>query len=238
MNEDFGPRGLKSWQSEVITWGCWDVLESEIKALGPLEELRGKDIIELGCGTAYFSAWFARLGGRPVGIDITPAQLVSARAYQAHFGITFPLIEGNAESVPLPDGQFDLAFSEYGASIWCDPYRWIPEAARLLRPGGKLIFLRNSTISMLCSPDVGPVAPELVRDYFQMNRIEFPEEVAVEFQLPPGPMIRLLRASGFEVENLIELAIPQNAPDANPYVPVEWAKRWPAEEIWVAKKAH
>ena len=56
------------------------------------------------------------------------------------------LIEANAEDVPLPDASFDLAISEYGASIWCDPYKWIPEAARLLRPGGELIFLRNSTL--------------------------------------------------------------------------------------------
>ena len=113
----------------------------------------GLDAIELGCGTAYVSAWLARLGARPVGVDITPAQLETARAIQAEHGLAFPLIEANAEAVPLPDASFDLAISEYGAAIWCDPYRWIPEAARLLRPGGRLIFLGNSTLLMLCAPD-------------------------------------------------------------------------------------
>ena len=94
------------------------------------------DTVELGCGTAYFSAWLASRGARPVGIDITPAQLETARRMQAEFGLDFPLIEASAEDVPLPDESFDLAISEYGASIWADPYRWIPEAARLLRPGG------------------------------------------------------------------------------------------------------
>ena len=60
--------------------------------------------------------------------------------------------------MPLRDKSFDLVISEYGASIWCDPYKWIPEAARLLRSGGELVFLRNSTLSMVCMPDTGKVA--------------------------------------------------------------------------------
>ena len=55
--------------------------------------------------------------------------------------------------MPLPDASFDFAISEYGASIWCDPYEWIPEAARLLRPGGRLVFLVNAPLIMLCGPD-------------------------------------------------------------------------------------
>ena len=50
--------------------------ESEIGALG---EVRGKDVIELGCGTAYFGAWLARRGARVTGVDPTPAQLETAR---------------------------------------------------------------------------------------------------------------------------------------------------------------
>ena len=74
------------------------------------------DTIELGCGTAYISAWLARRGARPVGIDITPAQLETARRMQGEFGLDFPLLEASAEDVPLPDESFDLAISEYGAS--------------------------------------------------------------------------------------------------------------------------
>ena len=98
-------------------------------------EVAGLDVIELGCGTGYVSAWLARRGARPVGIDNSEAQLATARRFQREFELEFPLLHGNAEEVPFPDQSFDLAISEYGASIWCDPYRWIPEAARLLRPG-------------------------------------------------------------------------------------------------------
>ena len=120
--------------------------------LGVLPDVAGKDVIELGCGTAYFAAWLARRGARVTGVDLTPAQLETARRMSKETGIEFELIEANAEEVPLPDESFDLALSEYGASIWCDPYKWIPEAARLLRPGGELVFLCNSVLCMLCSP--------------------------------------------------------------------------------------
>ena len=118
--------------------------------MNALGDVAGLDVIELGCGTGYFSAWLAKRGARPVGVDPTPAQLETAREMQREFGLEFPLLEGVAEeSVPLPDASFDLALSEYGASIWADPYRWIPEAARLLRAGGRLVFLRNATLSIL-----------------------------------------------------------------------------------------
>jgi SAM-dependent methyltransferase len=133
---------------------------------------------------------------------------------------------------------FDLALSEYGASIWCDPYLWIPEAARLLRPGAELVFLVNSTIFMLFAPHEDGVAAgtELVRDYFGMHRFDWPEG-SVEFHLPYGEWIRLLRASGFEVEALAELQAPEDALDKNaPPVTAAWARRWPSEEIWKARK--
>jgi len=220
----------------VISWGIWEVLESDIHALGNLERWKGKDAIELGCGTGYVSSWLYRLGMKPVGVDITPSQLESARKFQIEFGIEFPLIEASAEDVPLPDASFDLAITEYGASIWCDPYVWIPEAARLLRPGGTLVFLRNSTLSILTSPDVGASGTELLRDHFGLNRVEFDQD-SVEFHLPAGPMIRLLRANGFEIEDLIDIQPPAEAkPNRHDYITLEWSKRWPSEEIWRAEK--
>ena len=163
QSKSYEASGRRSWESNQIRWGIWNISEDSLGALGDLGRFRGKDLVELGCGTAYFSAWFARLGARPIGVDITPAQLASARRFMEEFGPEFPLIEANAEDTGLPLNSFDFAFSEYGASIWCDPYRWIPEAARLLRSGGELIFLRNSTLAMLCVGETGPVSPSLKR---------------------------------------------------------------------------
>lgn len=234
---DYAEPGRRAWKQKEPTWGIWGIPESEAHILP--ERVSGLDSIELGCGTAYVSAWLARRGARVTGIDNSEEQLKTAHAMQEEHGLVFPLIHGNAEQVPLPDASFDLAISEYGASIWCDPYRWIPEASRLLRPGGRLIFLVNGTILMLCSGDDEnvPVSAALVRDYFGMHRFDFPDsEGSVEFHLGYGDWIRLLRANSFEIENLIELRPPEGAETRYPFVKSDWARRWPSEEVWVARK--
>jgi SAM-dependent methyltransferase len=226
--------GRRWWASAEPSWGIWHIAEHELRIVPDVD---GKDVVELGCGTAYWSAWLARRGARVVGVDPTPAQLERARAFQVEFGLEFPLVEAAAEDVPLEAASFDLAFSEYGASIWADPFRWIPEAARLLRPGGRLLFLRNSTLAILCSPDGEDPAQEcLQRPLFGMHR--FDQWDGVEFHLAHGDWIRLLRANGFEVEDLLELQAPTSA-ETHPhygYVTAEWGRRWPAEEIWRARK--
>ena len=223
-----------NWALDEISWGIWAVDESELKVLG---DVAGLDVVELGCGTAYFSAWLAKLGARPVGVDVTPAQLETARRMMVETGIEFPLVEADAAETGLPDSSFDLVLSEYGASIWVDPYRWIPEAARLLRPGGRLVFLRNSTLVILCSADEVPATTSLQRPQFGMHRFEWSGE-GVEFQLPHGEWIDLLRANGFEIERLIEVQAPAGAVthEHYAYVTAEWARQWPCEEIWVACK--
>ena len=229
-------QGGRAWAQEEMSWGIWGVPEAELGALAGIE-LDGADVIELGCGTAYVSAWLARRGARPVGVDVTPAQLETARQLQAEHGLDFPLLEANAESVPLPDASFDLAISEYGASSWCEPYRWIPEAARLLRPGGRLVFLCNSTLVILCSDDEEPALEQLVQTQFGMHRFEWPQG-GVEYHISHGSWIALLREYGFEVEALHEVQAPADAvthPQYG-YVTADWGRRWPAEEIWRARK--
>ena len=230
----------RSWAQGEITWGIWRVPERELRAL---PEVDGKDVVELGCGTAYFSAWLARRGARPVGVDLTPAQLETARRMQAMHGLEFPLVEAAAESVPLSDASFDLAVSEYGASIWADPYEWIPEAARPLRPGGDLVFLVNGLISILCMQETEiPPTNELRRPYFELHRVEWPEDPdddSVGYYLGYGDWIRLLRRNGFEVLDLIEVRAPLDGdPHRYEALPTrEWARQWPSEEIWRARKA-
>jgi SAM-dependent methyltransferase len=228
---------LRNWQKDEITWGVWDAPESAVRALPAVD---GLDVVELGCGTAYFSAWLAKRGARPVGVDPTPAQLETARRCMRETGIEFPLIEAPGESVPLPDACADLVLSEYGASIWAEPAGWIAEAARLLRPAGSLIFLRGSTLSLLCAPPTGPVETTLHNDYDQIRSMDWRhDDGGIEFHPPPGELIGLLRLNGFAIEALIELRAPEDAVQHEYYdhVTVGWAKRWPDEEIWKARKA-
>jgi SAM-dependent methyltransferase len=231
---DYVEPARRHWASDEPTWGIYEIPEADV---GVLPDVRGLDAVELGCGTAYWSAWLARRGARPVGVDVTPAQLATARELQAEHGLEFPLLEASAEAIPLPGASFDLAFSEYGASLWCRPEAWVAEAARLLRPGGRLVFLTNSPLLMLCTPPSGERASErLVRDQFGMYAFEWPDEEGVEFHLPHGGMIRVLAESGFAVEALHELQRPEDAKDTRyDFVTPEWARRWPCEEIWRAR---
>ena len=231
---DYVDAGRRSWSTDEFTWGCFGVPESEV---GALPDVDGADIVEIGCGTGYISAWLARRGARPVGVDPTDAQLASALLFQDEFDLRFPLVRAAGEAVPLRDASFDLAVSEYGAAIWADPYRWIPEAARLLRPGGELIFLANSVLHVLCAPDEeAPAGRALVRPQAGLHRVEYTDDPGVEFHLGHGDMVRLLRESGFEILDMAELYAPIGSTKVVPYVDTEWAQQWPCEEVWRARK--
>jgi len=231
-------RAEHAWAEEQISWGLWNTPESKVNVL---PDMVGKDVVELGCGTAYVAAWLKRRGARRVvGVDITPAQLDTARRLNEKHGLGLELIEANAEATGLPDAEFDLAVSEYGASIWCDPYKWIPEAARLLRTGGELVFLRNSTLSMLCMPDTGKVEERLRRPQRGLHRLEWADDgPTVEFHLGHGDLIGLLRNAGFEVLDMVEIFAADDSVDHpfyGEYMTVEWARKWPSEELWHARK--
>ncbi len=234
--DEWVERGRILWENEEPRWGVWHVPESELQLLPDARDL---DSVELGCGTAYVSSWLSRRGARPVGLDNSSRQLVTAQRFQDEFGIRFPLVHGDAERTPFRDASFDLAISEYGAAIWCDPYRWIPEAARILRPGGQLVFLGHSYLAMLTFPPADlPATEQLQRDHFGMHRFDWPDaDGAVEFAITHGDMIRLLRVSGFEVEALVEVRAPEGAVNpTDPLATAEWSRRWPIEEGWRARR--
>jgi ubiquinone/menaquinone biosynthesis C-methylase UbiE len=227
-------RAEQAWARDDITYGVWHAPESELRVL---PDVVGKDVIDLGCGTGYFCAHLKKAGAaRVVGVDPTPAQLATARRCEEKFRLGIEFVEAFGEDVPLPDASFDLVFSEYGASIWADPYKWIPEAARLLRPGGELFFLRNSTVSTLCMALDG-VTESLQRPQRELGKITWPDTGEIEYHVPAGELTDILRAAGFGIERLVELYAPDDATthEYYKYVTAEWAKQWPAEEIWRAR---
>ena len=235
MNERFTDAAAEEmWARSDVVWGLFAVPEHGLGALG---DVHGLDVLELACGTAYFSAWLARAGARSVAVDFSSEQLATARRVQGRLGPAFPLIQGDAERVPLADGRFDLVVSEHGAAAWCDPERWLPEAARLLRPGGRLVFLTNSYLSALCVPDEAGVAGDrLLRSQPDVYRVHW-SGGGVEFHPSHGDWIRLLRRSGFVVEAMHEIYAPEGA-DHPTYeiVSGDWSSRWPGEELWVASR--
>jgi SAM-dependent methyltransferase len=227
-------RAETAWAQDEITWGMTGAPESRVRMLPDVE---GKDVVELGCGTAYFGAWLKRAGARRVvGVDVTPAQLATAARLNEQTGFGLELVQANAEETGLPGESFDLAVSEYGASIWCDPYRWVPESWRLLRHGGELVFLRNATLAVLCWTD-DDTSETLQRPQRGLHRIDWADDGSTEFQMGHSEWVRVLRANGFEILDLAELYADEDTSKHSYYnFNQEWARRWPWEEIWRARK--
>lgn len=232
--------GERHWSSEP-QWGMWGIAEKELKMLPA--DMAGMQAIELGCGTGYVSGWMARRGASVVGIDVSERQLSTARCLAERNGVELTLVHGNAETVPYPDGSFDFAISEYGAAIWCDPYVWIPEAHRILRPGGELVFLGTSTFANLCMPKDGslPITDSLERDYFDMHRFDWREAEddpgGIEFNLSISGWFALFRKTGFVVLDFKEIRAPRPGPEVNFFVTADWAFHWPSEQVWKLRRS-
>jgi hypothetical protein len=101
-----------------------------------------------------------------------------------------------------------------------------------------LTFLVNGALLMLCLPDADdtPAGSTMLRPYFGMRRIEWSSDDSVEFHLPHGEWVRLRRRTGFDVEDLVEVRPPAGATTRYPFVTLDWARRWPCEEVWKARK--
>lgn len=225
--------GERAW-TEAPEWGIWGIPETELGLLP--EDMTGMDAIELGCGTAYVSAWMTRRGARCVGIDNSERQLEAARRLASEHGIDLELIHGNAEEVPYPDESFDFAVSEYGAAIWADPYKWIPEAWRLLRPGGELSFIGHHPLVMVTQLREGgdEVTRELLYPYFGMHRIDWIEDddQGTEFNLPISEWMRLFDDVGFDVVSFHEIRSLSRAAEKRFFVDADWAHDFPSEQAW------
>jgi hypothetical protein len=156
---------------------------------------------------------------------------------QAEHGLDFPLVEASAEDVPLPGAAFDLALSEYGASLLCEPSAWLAEAAPAAAVRCRLVFLTNSIHAAMCMPVEGAAGDRLLRAPRDVRRLEWPDDESMEFHLPHGEWIAALAAAGFAVESLHDLYAPADAVQTRfEWVTPEWAQRWPYEEIWTARR--
>ena len=240
MAQGWVASGERRWELEAPIWGNWGVPEAELELL-PVD-MTGLRAVELGCGTGYVSAWMARRGAAVTGIDASQQQLATARRLAQAHGVPLELVHGNAEATPFEDGSFDFAISEYGAATWCDPYAWIPEAYRLLRPAGRLVFLGMHPVALLCSPadGSGPLATSLERPYFGLHRVDWTraevDPAGVEFNLPIATWFALFRQVGFVVEDFKEPRPPADSPAVSPHATVGWARSWPAEQVWKLRK--
>ena len=213
-------------------WGVWAIPESRLGVLGDVE---GARVLELGCGGGQWSRWLARMGARPVGLDLSLNQLRYAVELFGREGLATPVVSADAERTPFADGSFDVVMCDHGAMTFADPHRTVPEVSRVLRPGGLFAFSHASPFHFVCWDDATDgVTERLGRDYFGMRKWD---EETVDFMLSYGEWIRLFRANGLEVEDLIEPRPAAGARTTYPwFAPLDWARRFPSESIWKLRK--
>jgi len=213
-----------------MAWGVWRIPESEVRAL---ERVENRDVLELGCGAAQWTIALAGSHARVVGIDLSDQQLTHARTQSRRA----MLVQGDAERLPFGAAVFDVVFCDHGATVFASPHATVAEVSRVLRPAGLFAFCMSTPIRDVCvDATAGTVTQQLAVDYFGLAR--FDDGESVEYQLPYGEWIRLFRRHGFIVDDLIELRPPNDAATTySDFVPVEWARRWPAEHIWKLRKA-
>jgi SAM-dependent methyltransferase len=228
---------LNRW--DHLGWGVYDVAEDEIRALGDVARVRA---LELGCGACQFGIKVAMRGARVTGLDFSIAQLRHGLENFDETGVRFPVVQASGERVPFRDEVFDLVFCDHGVMGFADPFLTVPEVARVLRPGGRFVF--NGTTPWIWvawgqQEEELPATRQMRSDYFGLRSAEFedPSWRTTEFQLTYGHWIRLFRANGLAVEDLIELRPHEDASTTyDGYAPLEWARAFPAEHIWKVQK--
>jgi len=214
-------------------WGTLRIPERRLRLLGAP---RGKRVLELGCGAADWSIALAREGADVVGLDFSGTRLRQAQDRLRKAGLSFPLVRARADKIPYPNGRFDIVLSDYGATTFSDPWRTIPEASRVLRRDGLLVFAHaNPFRSVAHDRKADRLTRTLARDYFGLRTLHFPD--SVEFQLPFGEWIRLFSSCGLVVDRLIEPAAPTSWRTS--YLSADehrWALHWPVDAIWKLRK--
>lgn len=174
-------------------------------ALGLLPDVRGADVVELGCGGAQCSVGLARRGAASVtGVDLSEEQLAYAADLTTNHGADVRLVAGDVTALPFGNDRFDVAFSACA-------FQWVPdlsdcfgEAARVLRPDGRFVFSLPHPFYQRFDPETGRIA----RSYFDTGaeRTNYEEISADEvlFHRRVSDVHGALRDAGFAVDRLLE----------------------------------
>lgn len=194
-----------------FVWCPERLREADARLLG---DVRGRRILEVGCGAAMCSRWLLTQGARPVALDLSAGMLRHARAAAARTGLGVPLVQADAQRLPFGDAGFDIAFTAFGAVPFvADSARVMQEVARVLRPGGRWVFSTTHPIRWVFPDDPGPNGLLAGTPYFDRTPyVEFDDDgrpVYVEHHRTLGDRVREIVAAGFRLVDVVEPEWPE-----------------------------
>jgi ubiquinone/menaquinone biosynthesis C-methylase UbiE len=189
-----------------FVWCPERLREADARLLGDVD---GADVLEIGAGSAMCSRWLATQGARVVASDVSAGMLRHARAGNEATGIDVPLVQADAEHLPLRDESFDVVFTAFGAVPFvADSERVMREVARVLRPGGRWVFATTHPIRWSFPDDPGPEGLRATMPYWDTTPyVEFDETGAptyVEHHRTLSQRVREIAGAGFRLLDVVE----------------------------------
>ena len=217
-----------------LVWGPNRHPEDELKILG---DVRGKKVLEVGCGAAQFGIELAKRGARMTGIDLSSEQLRHARQNVKAAGVEYRIERGNAEDLSrFRSRSFDIVVSDFALGF-IDIERLFPEVRRVLSPGGFCAFSWASPI-LDCLSFSGRPALTFVRSYFDHSPfVEKGRDPTWEFVRSYGDWVRAFAHAGLVLEDLIEPQTPKGGTHWDwPQYHWQRTNKIPGTSIWKARK--
>jgi len=189
-----------------FVWCPENLHEADARLLG---DVGGRDVLEIGAGSAMCSRWLVGQGARAVASDLSGGMLRHAAAGNAATGVDVPLVQADAEHLPFRDAAFDVVFTAFGAVPFvADSARVMREVARVLRPGGRFVFATTHPIRWSFPDDPGPDGLRATMPYWDTTPyVEFDDAGAatyVEHHRTLGQRIREITAAGLQLVDLVE----------------------------------
>jgi SAM-dependent methyltransferase len=189
-----------------FVWCPEGLREADARLLG---DVRGRRVLEVGCGAAAGARWLEGQGAEVVALDLSAGMLRHARAAADRTGVRVPLLQADALALPFADRTFDIVCTAFGAVPFvADSAAVMREVARVLRPGGRWVYSITHPMRWIFwdEPDEsGLVARDSYFDrtpYVEVDGSGTPAYVEQHRTL--GDRIRELVAAGLVVRDLIE----------------------------------
>jgi len=197
-----------------LVWGPEGLREADAGLLG---DIFGRAVLEIGAGAAQCSRYAARRGASVVATDISGGMLRRGadlnRRFTATSGLTVPLVQCDATTLPFADCSFDVVFTSYGAVPFvADSAALMAQAARVLRPGGRFVFSTTHPIRWALPDDPGYPGLTVSSSYFDRTPYveqEYGATTYVEHHRTLGDRVREITAAGLRLVDLVEPEWPQ-----------------------------